>query len=307
MDDIVKGCVGETRALMEEYQRPEVVTLTDPATGTSGLFVKGGKSVSAIPATDFDSYRDMPARRRGVAALLSLDSFIDHANRFKDGGSVVFANDDRAAPSLTAVLDYHFEGGINAVDPRFGQHRGTFAFPLSDEWKAWTAKNVQPMKMTDFAEFIEDRINDVLHVIPEEDEFGEDLQRFMRLSGGSRVAAPERLVELSRGLQVHESSTLREVRRLDSGEGQFMFTSEHSDENGQPLSVPNLFLIGIPVFRSGPLYRIAARLRYRKTPGGVVFWYDLWRTDRTFDHAFREACERVRTETELPLFFGKPE
>lgn len=71
--------------------------------------------------------------------------------------------------------------------------------------------------------------------------------------------------------------------------------------------MPSIFLIGIPVFNNGPFYRIAARLRYRKNGGKIVFWYDLWRTDRTFDHAFSEAVERVKVETDLPVFIGKPE
>ena len=149
---------------------------------------------------------------------------------------------------------------------------------------------------------------DVLYIIPEEDELSDDLKKFISAGGGeATIATPQRLVELARGLQVHESSAVREVRNLSSGEAQISFTSEHTDGNGEPLRIPGLFLIGIPVFRNGPIYRIAARLRYRKTPAGVVFWYDLWRTDRVFDHAFSEACERAQVETELPLFFGKPE
>ena len=113
-------------------------------------------------------------------------------------------------------------------------------------------------------------------------------------------------MELSRGLQVYESSAVREVVNLSSGEGQISFQSEHTDQHGVPLKVPGLFLIAIPVFRNGPLYRIAARLRYRKN-AGLVFWYDLWRIDRTFDHAFDEALGRVRAETALPVMLGKPE
>jgi hypothetical protein len=106
---------------------------------------------------------------------------------------------------------------------------------------------------------------------------------------------------------VNERSAVKEAINLSSGEAQVQFAAEHLDDAGQPLRVPGLFLIGIPVFLHGPLYRIAARLRYRKTPAGLVFFYQLWRADRTFDHAFREACERVRIETELPLLFGRPE
>jgi len=100
---------------------------------------------------------------------------------------------------------------------------------------------------------------------------------------------------------------VQEVVNLQSGEGIVRFEATHSDATGSPLKVPAIFLIAIPVFRNGEFYRIAARLRYRKVNGRVVFWYELWRTDRTFDHAFSEAVERVKTETGRPVLIGKPE
>ncbi|MFZ2996249.1 DUF2303 family protein [Sphingobium sp.] len=305
----LKGTIGEARDLVEDYIKPEIRMIEEPGTGISVPFVLvGNRDPQPIPSRHFDDYRLTPMRRTGTAALTSLDSLIAHAIRFKDEDSAIFANDDRKAPALTVVLDYHRIGALS--DPRFGQHRAQFAFPLSDEWQAWLDHDGQKnaMTMVDFAEFIEEHVIDVLHLIPEEDELSEDLQKFINAGGGEAlIATPQRLVELSRGLQVNESSAIREVRHLSSGEAQISFTSEHTDATGQPLRIPSLFLIAIPVFRNGPLYRIAARLRYRKTPAGVVFWYDLWRTDRVFDHAFKEACQRTEVETELPLFFGKPE
>ena len=39
------------------------------------------------------------------------------------------------SPSLLAVYDYNHGG--EKGDPRFGQHRASYSFPLSDEWQAW--------------------------------------------------------------------------------------------------------------------------------------------------------------------------
>ncbi|SHL97107.1 Uncharacterized conserved protein YfdQ, DUF2303 family [Sphingobium sp. YR657] len=309
MDDETKndGMIAAVRALVEDYAKPKVETLS--AAGVSAPFaMMPGAGPVVVPASVFDAYRTQPRFRHGTAAMLSLDSLIDHTNRFKDEGSMLFADDDRSAPSIMSVLDYHPAGEALTTAPRFGKHRATFNFPLSDEWKAWTEFNKTPLKMAAFAEFVEERIIDVLHLIPEEDELSHDLQKFISACGGEAIiATPQKLVELSRGLKVNESSVIKEVVNLGTGEGQILFSSEHSDSNGQPLRVPSLFLIAIPVFRNGPLYRLAARLRYRKTAEGILFWYDLWRADRVFDHAFKEGCERAQVETELPLLFGKPE
>lgn len=309
MDDENKndGIITAVRALVEDYAKAKIETLSGAGASAPFAMMPGAGPV-VVPASAFDAYRTQPRFRHGTAAMLSLDSLIDHTNRFKDEGSMLFADDNRDAPSIMSVLDYHPAGEALTTAPRFGKHRATFSFPLSDEWKAWTEFNKTPLKMAAFAEFVEERIIDVLHLIPEEDELSHDLQKFISACGGEAIiATPQKLVELSRGLKVNESSVIKEVVNLGTGEGQILFSSEHSDSNGQPLRVPSLFLIAIPVFRNGPLYRLAARLRYRKTAEGILFWYDLWRADRVFDHAFKEGCERAQVETELPLLFGKPE
>lgn len=302
------GIVRETRDMLEQYIKAEVIhiSVSDAGTSLSVPAVRKGNDVQIIPLSEFENYRQRPRFRHGTAIMLSLESLIEHANRFKDLESVFFANNDRAAPTMTVVLDYHPSGAASA--PRFGKHRGHYAFPLSDEWKAWMDANGKPMKMAAFAEFLEERIIDVQYLIPGEDEISEDLQKFITACGGDgTIATPQRLMELARGLQVYESSAVKEAVRLASGEGQVSFDVTHHDQDGKPLTIPGLFILAIPVFKMGAFYRIAARLRYRKTGEGIVFWYDLWRTDRTFDHAFDEACELVKAETGLPVLLGKPE
>lgn len=298
------GFVAEVRDLVETYVTAEVIEVTEPGSGVKALAVRSGNTVTPMAASVFDQYRTNPLRRAGTATMLSLDSLIDHVNRFKDADTVVFADDNRSAPSMTAVLDYHRAGASG--DPRFGKHRSLYAFPLSDEWKAWSKANAEVMSMADFAAFLEERIIDVLFVEPGED-LPEDVQRMLDALGSGAVASPNKLMELARGLQINESAVVQEAVNLQSGEATIRFQAEHTDQNGAPLKVPSIFLIGIPVFNNGPLYRLAARLRYRKNAGKIVFWYDLWRTDRTFDHAFTEAVQRVKIETELPVLIGKPE
>jgi hypothetical protein len=296
--------IDAVRALVETYGKREIEPVTDPISGAAALVEISRAGIAAVPVSVFDGYLDAPRFRRGSARVTTIDSLIGHVQRFKDAGSALFAVDNRNSPSITAVLDYHPEGAESA--PRFGTHRTEFAFPLSDEWKAWAEQNGKPMAMADFAAFLEDRIIDVIELVPNEDEVSEGLGKFINICGG-HIASPTRLVELSRGLKVYEAANVREAVNLSSGEAKIAFEVEHKDEFGGKLDVPNLFLIAIPVFRAGMLYRLAARLRYRKTPAGLVFFYELWRADRAFDDAFNEACERVRVETELPLFFGAPE
>jgi len=296
-----QGIIKDARSLVEDYIAPTIETMEEPGTGVKAPVEIGKDGVAAIPSTIFDDYRAKPARRKGTATLTDLDSLIGHVNRFKDDDTVLFASDNRSSPSITAVLDYHRAGAD--ADPRFGQHRARFAFPLSDEWTAWNAGNKKPLRMIEFAAFLEDRIIDVLD---DGGELPDDMARFVKAIGGN-IASPTKLMEIAVGLKVNEKSAVGETVNLSSGEGEISFVSQHTDGAGKPLKVPNLFLIGIPVFKNGPAYRIAVRLRYRKSDGGLSFWYEMWREDRVFDDAFREAVERAKEETGLPVLMGTPE
>lgn len=304
VEEDIGGLVHETRDLVEEYIKPTQTILTDPVDDTHAPFVLLPNGIRAVDPTEFDGYRSRPRFRHGTATLTALDSFIEHANRFKAESSAIFAKDDRSQPSLTAVLDYHPEGADSL--PAFGKHRGVFRFPLSDEWTAWHAKNGVKMGMADFAEFLEDRLIDVEH--PSDISLSDEvMQGFVdKLGGLNKLASPTKLLELSQGLSIHENAVIQNHVKLQSGEGHVEFASEHVDQSGNAVDIPSMFVLAIPVFKNEAFYRVLARLRYRVS-GGIVFWYELWRTDRVFDHAFDEACEKVHQGTNLPVFYGTPE
>lgn len=248
-----------------------------------------------------DPYRTAPERREGCAKLVELASFIDHANRFKDEASALFACPAATAPSLTAVLDYHRPGATGS--PRFGKHRGFYEFPMSAEWLAWMAKNGQTMAQADFATFLEDRIIDVAdpgHAFTSAKLFAESL-------GIPSFASPPMLLQLSRGLTVHVDERVTSRINPSTGETTMLFSTDHNDADGAPLAIPRAFLIQIPVFRAGITYQFPVRLKYRAGGGRVSWSYELHDPGRAFDDAFREACEMAAEKTELPLFYGAPE
>lgn len=259
-----------------------------------------GKDVFAIKPY-IDELRDRPERRRGTATLLDLSSFIDHACRFKDENrSALFAVRDPNQPKLISVLDYHDKG--HSGEPSFCEHRGVYPFPLSDEWKRWIGKNKVAMGQADFAEFIE---SNLLEILPA-DAAGEGAKDFAaRL--GVELAGPQRMMEVSRGLSAHVKDTYHQHVNIGSGETAFSFASQHQDAQGQPLKVPAAFLIGLPVFKRGDVFQLAARLRYRAKEGSITWWYELWRHDVVFDTAVEEAAKNAQESTGLPLFFGTPE
>jgi len=267
-----------------------------------------------------EPFRAAPRRRDGVAIMRDIDSFVAHVNRFKDQHTALFADPTPSAPVIVAVLDYHEDGAAGA--PRFGKHRTRYAFPLSDEWQAWTKSDGAKMSQADFAAFIEEHIQD----IGDPASAGDTAKEFAELIQ-AQFASASKLLELSRGLNVTVESRVNQAVNLASGEVQMSFTEAHKDgasaNASAPIKVPGAFLVTIPVFKPGiqvrldshepektpKLYRhkLAARLRYRVQGGHVTWWYSLYRVQENFDAAIAELCRYAQNETGVPLFVGSPE
>lgn len=300
------ACPSIARDLADEFRKfhgAQTLNISDALLGSEAavlLLPEGVRAHSLKPY--LDEFRDAPERRKGTARVQRLDSFVAHVNRFKDADSVIFAQRDRVKPSLTAVLDYNRSGGDGA--PRFGAHRTVYDCPVSEPWKAWTAADGKAMSQGEFAAWLEDRIGDV--ILPDLGSDDESLQSLAELTGGA-FTGPSGLMVLARGLQVNVETTVKEALTLASGEISIVYGETHKDGAGAPIKVPNLFLIAIPVFDAGALYRIPVRLRYRVQQGRITWSVQLVRADVVFDDAFTEVCDRAARSTELPLFVGTPE
>jgi len=307
-------------AAIERLSKGELIAIANEGSKNPIRVLATAHGLVSIKS-QIDEYRQAPERRAGTARLQDLDSLILHVNRHKDTDSVLFANRSAEAPNITAVLDYN-KAGPDIEAARFGRHRAVYAFPLSEEWQAWHAQDGKQMAQRDFAAFLEDRIVDVIappdfeHAVF--DYSGDDeakrraakpdiaLKEMAELIGGN-FAGPARMMEMAKGLSLSADINVKGAQNLSTGETSIVYTEEHRDAGGAPLKVPNLFLIAIPVFDAGPLYRLAVRLRYRLAQGRITWWFDIHRADRVFDHAFTEACIRARDECALPLFYGVPE
>jgi hypothetical protein len=291
--------------------------IEDPETGVLlNVVCQPGGNISFSLQEQIDARRPNPRARRGTATLTALDSFIAHVNRFGDDDSAVFADESRSSPSVLAVLDYHRKdtlavegeeatGSMTHGEYRHGKHRSRFDFPLSDEWQAWHEGDKTPMNMASFAIFLENNVLDIAEIT----KAPAGTERFVDQNGGlGNIADWQMLTKLARGLRIDENSTVSEAVTLASGEGELTISNTHDTEvGGVKVKVPTMFFIEIPIFREGVFYRLPVRLRYRKDRGGVTFWYEIWRSDRSFMDAFNEAIDRIRAETPAQVFYGKPE
>ena len=243
-----------------------------------------------------EEWRNKPERVIGSANAQTLKSFIDLINRHKNENSAVFGDLNWREPKFTAVIDYIGHG----ADPAFGVHRILYAFPLSESFKAWSSANGKKMNQADFAAFVEDHIADIAAPTDEERAAFESLVQ-------TKFATPAELMQLSRGLQVNVNTVVKNAKTLQSGEGEVLFSEEHTDVAGARLTVPGLFLISIPIYLFGDPVRLPVRLRYRVESGKLAWFYQLWNIEEFVTKRIADDLTQVEAETLLPAFDGSPE
>lgn len=259
-----------------------------------------------------------PWRRTGTARLKSLDSLIDWSNRHKGETSMLFADPDTNKPRLTCIANYHAAGAPAAHNEKdttaaHCDHRAVYDFPVSKEWKLWNGISGKDMASDDLAQLIEDNIKDIIDPTPallgSVKAEAEWEKRLLEVAAKfeARFGTVGQLIRMSREFTVNESSDLTARVNRDTGEQVFQFKNEHTDEQGAPISIPTLFLITIPVFEMGAIYRLPVRFRYRKKGAKIVFTLTLHDPNKAFDDAFKEACTTATERTELQLLMGDPE
>lgn len=300
----MNGETNNASAVIEVVERLSAVKSIDlvhPVTGAKApaLAVPSGIEIEGVKEI-LDAYLTAPERRKGTARFGDTDSFVVFVARYMDEHTLLFADRNRQAPTITAVLNYNEKSA--AGKPRFGDHRAVYAFPLSDPWRVWTAAHGRDMDQGAFASFIEANLADV----QTPDKAG-TIAQDLAVQLGLTFATPARLIELSKGLTVRENATVRGQVNLTSGEVQINYATEHSDVQGQPLTVPGAFVIGIPVFDRGVAYSVPVRLKYRVANAKVVWRVELFRSEFYFNDAFCDVCTAVEKDTSVPLLYGSPE
>ena len=255
-------------------------------------------SISSV-SNLFEQYRYAPTRKTGTAKVTTLDSFIDLVDRHKTEHSAIFANTDWQKPSLTAIIDYH-KASEDGGDADNGKHRILYDFPLSEEWDAWIGRNGKAMSQGEFAEWIEDHITEL--AAPDSQEADDFRQLF-----GFKVAYPNEMQALSRGLQIHAETRVKSNVVLQTGEGEITWEEEHRDASGAKFVAPGLFILSIAPFYLGDKARVPVRLRYRVKEGKIFWTFQMYRPDIHITQQVLRDLENAAGATGLPAFQGTPE
>ncbi|MEI8396402.1 MAG: DUF2303 family protein [Rhodospirillaceae bacterium] len=125
-------------------------------------------------------------------------------------------------------------------------------------------------------------------------------KRFGRLSD---------LNTLARGIEISVGQKFSQAVDPRTGERTVSFAEEHSgaqSRDGRKITVPELFLIYIPVFDAAPPQLLPVRLFYRTRGDSLKWGVQLIDTARLVRRAVEAAADKLHTDTALPVYFGRP-
>jgi uncharacterized protein YfdQ (DUF2303 family) len=282
--------------IVAQYHEPTILSVELDEVSVPVLLAPSGFRRIEVAQKEIDEERGHPARRKGTVMALGVDAFIELVKRWANPGLIVYVSGE---PRLVAVVNDH-DPNVDGI-AGFRDHRIEYAPELSDEWRAWTGANGKSFGQAEFSQFLEDHILDLVDPAA----VGASTTKILDALGVV-AATPVALRGLARDMSVRVKSQVREARNLATGETQVIFASEHSTEDGRPLTVPGAFVLGVPVFEGGPLFLIVARLRYKVVEGKIFWSFLLCQADKAKDTVLREMRERIAKETGVFVVEGTP-
>lgn len=225
----------------------------------------------------------LPDRVTQTETVVEPASFIDYVIQFKSTTAICKASLSRN--NIVAVLDYHGrarEAGDGAV-PQPLTHSVTLQCPFDLDYAKWRAAFGKGLNQQDFAELLEDMV----HTIAE--------------------PAVADLMEAINDLKIDRAVRFKSGRNDRNGTVQI--TYEEVDVEGGAsgaagrINLPQEVKIVVAVFQGGDLVEIIAKLRYRMDKGNVAFILAVPGLDKIERDQFRRIGEKVRTDTNTPVFY----
>lgn len=187
--------------------------------------------------------RGVPFRPRGTVKVFDAASFSAILDANQEAGEIaVYVNRDAKEPAIVGVLNGN---GISGAG--WGDFRVEIAFRPTPQWTKWKAIDGTMMPQTQFAEFIEDNLEDVVDPVAGQ------------------------MLEIATYLQATRTVNFKSGLRLSSGLIQFINEqSEDAKVGSGKIDVPETITLALaPVFGLPP-YRIPTRFRYRLSQDGKL-------------------------------------
>jgi uncharacterized protein YfdQ (DUF2303 family) len=233
--------------------------------------------------TALDKREPFDRMRENLATLSEVDSLIAYVKRYGSERTIVYAN--TAVFEFTAVLDDHPEGPAGSTADKAGwrAHRARYTCPRSPEWLAWTGKDGKAMRQTEFADFLESRLEDLV-------------------SAENMPKAVE-VLAVARSLNIKTKGQFS--REMNPTNGDYILINKQ-ETTSDSTQIPRAFAIGVPVFEGGARYQVECRIRFSIAEGVPAFSYTMHRRAEIERDAFNEVRAKIGTDTGRLILAGAP-
>lgn len=241
--------------------------------------INAGARLALIPngykLADLEKYLPIPQRKRGNVQVHTVGSLVQYVNRHKTGSTQIYANME--PPRFVAVIDDHADNNYE-FGAGFGEHRVSYAPPLSPEWKTWMGSNGCKFTQEGFALFLEQNVVDVMKPV-----------------AGN-------LLDIARTLQATTGAKFRSGVNLSNGSVQITYEEEVNGSAGHEgkTTIPEEFVLGIPVMQGGPRFEVTAKFRYSIKQGVLSLSYDLVRPHKVIEAAVEDIVKAIQA-TDTPV------
>lgn len=259
---------------MTDMDKSAVDAIRDLTTASIGINDRSDIAPFSVLPAEFrleklEPLMAAPLRKRGTSRVADVESFNRYFLTHQNDDSRVYADIDR--PEVVGILDDHPAGSDSAL-ANWGDHTVVFRPSYSAEWRRWTAGDGKVMTQTDFARFLEENSIDIIE------------------------PASADVLDTARGLEVRESHNFRQATRLQDGAIQFAYDveAEGTVKGRDNLRVPSEFTICVPIFFNSVYYKVRCFLRYRKSPNGVAFFYEIHRREAAELDAFKIILDEIQ-------------
>lgn len=246
--------------------------------------IRNEDGVPEILDTRKDEFLDEPLRKTAKPIVRDSASFLAYWNKHKVPSSEVFTDLD--TQEVVAVIDAHGPAA-DALHgfTDWGEHRLTLKVRKTEQWKAWEKLDRRMLLQVDFAEHIEDRLEDI------------------------EAPPAAEMLELAMSFQAKKGVEFKSSSILNSSQRELVYTEDIQASAGRngSITIPTSFDLGLQPFEGSDTYKVTARLRYRITEGVLTIGYFLVDPDKVLRGVFGDMLEAIETAIEpTPILRGAP-
>lgn len=217
-----------------------------------------------------------PVNPAGTFTLLTPESFALAVVNNQDSRTKVFADSENGL--ISCVFDF-LKDVASSIDPPkagWGQLRAEIKFSESRKLKEWR-RTLEWMNQTDFANFLEDHLEDVL------EPTGQDL------------------LSIATDLEAASTGSFKGRVNLQNGSTKLCY----QDDVETTVEVPRTLTLGIPLFEHGDKYKLGARLRFVISGGSVKFKLLFTNLQDAKDQEFERIVQEIEEKATVSIYRGR--